>query len=410
MPTATIRAGFIPLLDAAPLIVAHEHGFARQEGFELTLSRETSWATIRDRLAVAHLDIAHALAPMPIAANLGIGALPMKLIAPMALGFGGNTVTVSKPLWRAMAEAGATADFDPRIALHALSAVVTQRRTSGRPKLVFGIVHPHSAHRYELAYWLAAGGMIPGHDVELVVLPPPLMAVALESEQIDGFCAGEPWGSVAVKEAHAVIATTGSHIWRSGPEKVLAARANWASDRPERLAALVRAIHRACQWCDVPENGEALCELLARPHYLGQAPELIRPSLLGLLPTGIGPRLRVEGFLNYAARAATFPWTSHALWFLSQMARWGEITITPETIQTARDTYRPDLYRQALAACGIDIPTANAKVEGALPAKTAVGSVAGRLLLGPDGFFDGTKFDPDHLSDYLQVLRAADAT
>jgi len=403
-----VRAGFIPLLDAAPLVIAKEKGFAKAEGLDLVLSREMSWATIRDRLAVAHLDVAHALAPMPIAANLGLGPLPTRLLAPMALGFGGNTVTISAKLWDELVEAGAAADLDPMRGLRALASLVKGRFDREGMRLVLGIVHPHSAHHYTLAYWLAAGGLLPERDVDLVVIPPPLMGAALASGHIDGFCAGEPWGSVAVAEGTGVILTTGAHIWRSSPEKVLAARETWALEEPHRIDALVRAMFRACQWCEAVENGEEVAEILARPEYLGQSSELLGPGLRGQLLGADGKRVQVEGFLAFASRAATFPWASHALWFLAQMARWNEVELTDTAVETARLTYRPDIYRRALKRLGVDIPAAAEKVEGALAVPTPAGSSSGRLQLGPDGFFDGLRFDPDHLRSYVDSLQRRD--
>lgn len=404
----SVRAGFIPLVDAAPLIVAHEKGFAAREGLDLVLSRETSWATIRDRLAVSHLDAAHALAPLPLAGNLGLSPLPGAHVVPIALGFGANTVTVSKTLWAALEQHGATDDLDAAQALRALSLVVGERRGGTNRALTFGIVHQHSAQRYELAYWLAAGGIGPGHDVELVVLPPSLMPMALASGSIDGFCAGEPWGSVAAASGAGCILTTKAHIWRSSPDKVLTVRRDWADANETRLSALVRAIYQACLWCDVAENRSELAALLGRPEYLAVDASAVMPGLSRRLQSANGIVRPVAGFLNFAERAASFPWSSHALWFLAQMSRWGETEVNSETIAIARATYRPDLYRLALADLGVAMPSANAKLEGALSESTPVGSTTGRLVLGPDGFFDGLVFDPDHINDYVALLQTRD--
>lgn len=396
-----IYAGFIPLTDCAPLVVAREMGFAAEEGLDLQLARETSWATIRDRLAVGHLDVAHALAPMPLAANLGLNPLAHELVAPIALGSGGNTVTISHALWDALGLTAGHGGFDARAGITALSENVAERKRKGLPRLAFGIVHPHSAHHYELAYWLAVGGIMPGRDLDLVVLPPPLMPAALASGRIDGFCAGEPWGSLAVLERAGHILTTKPHIWRSSPEKVLAVSRGWQEQEPERMSALLRAIYRAGAWCDRAENRRELSELLAKREYIGVSSDIILIGLNRQLPLSDGEQVAVDGFLTFAERAATFPWVSHALWFYTQMVRWEQVAFAEGDLDIVRRTYRPDLYRAALAPLGVDIPSANAKIEGMLRSDTPVGSATGRLTLGSDAFFDGRVFDPDHVQDYI---------
>jgi NitT/TauT family transport system ATP-binding protein len=393
-----VRAGFIPLIDAAPLIVAARAGFAEAEGVDLELVRETTWASLRDRIAVRHLDVAHMLAPMPIAANLGLTQLSTRLIAPMALGFGGNTITVSRALWHDLERQGATADFDARRSADAFAAVVRARKAEGRARLCLAVVHPHSAHRYQVAYWLAAAGVDPDRDVEFVVVPPPLTADALAGGQIDAFSAGEPWGSVAVAANAGCILTTNASIWRSSPEKVLGVRAAWAEEDGDRLGALVRAVYRASVWCDEPGNRSALADMLAATDLLAMPAGIIRGSLERRLVTAGGEQRAVDGFLSFAARSGTFPWISHALWFFSQMVRWGDAEMSDAALDMARSAYRPDLYRAALQPLGVPLPIASSKVEGMLAGETLVASTTGQLAIGPDTFFDGAVFDPDHVA------------
>jgi ABC-type nitrate/sulfonate/bicarbonate transport system substrate-binding protein len=407
--TCEVRAGFMPLVDCAPLVIARELGFAEQEGIELQLVRETSWATIRDRLAVSHLDVAHILAPMPVAANLALGPLQIRMLVPMALGTGANSVTVSRELWQGLSQYLDVADFDAVNALRALGRVVRKRETQSLPCLSLGVVHPYSAHHYELAYWLASASLIPGAAIDLVVIPPPLMPVALASGHIDGFCAGEPWGTVAATDGNGVILTTNSQIWQNSPEKVLGVREDWAETHGDGVSRLVRALYRSAEWCDAIGNQEELATILADDRYVGQKTEQIRPCLARRLKTADGELLPVEGFLNFASKAATFPWTSHALWFFSQMVRWGQVSFSQQGVEIARGTYRPDLYRAALEPLGIEIPSANAKVEGALKIETPAGSALGQLRLGPDTFFDGEVFDPDRLEAYLEGFKANDS-
>ncbi len=396
-----ITAGFMPLLDSALIVVAKEKGFAETEGVDLALMRETSWANIRDRLAVGHFQVAHMLAPMPIACNLGLTPLVSRTIAAIALGLGGNALTVSNALWERMVEHGAPANLDAAAVGMALKTVVSEIRNLGGARLRFAIVHPHSGHNYELRYWLAASGIDPDRDIEIIVLPPPLMADAIGTGNIDGYCVGEPWNTAAVALGRGNIATVKAAIWRSSPEKVLGARAQWAEANPESLAALLRALYKAGQWCAEEGNRAELAALLAKPAYVGQPVEWMLPALSGEIRVAGGTVIRVEDFFVPFAKAATFPWKSHALWFYTQMVRWGQIQHDKANESIARDTYRPDVYRAALKPLGVALPGANAKVEGALKTATPVGSSGASLTLGPDGFFDGGLFDPDEIDRYI---------
>ncbi|MBO6719211.1 MAG: ABC transporter substrate-binding protein [Rhizobiaceae bacterium] len=400
-----ITAGFIPLLDSALLVAAKEKGFANAEGIDLTLVRETSWANIRDRLAVGHFHVAHMLGPMPIACNLGLAPLATPMIVPMALGLGGNAVTVSNALWAEMKAAGALPDLEPKPAGEALRKVVAARRAAGSDRLRFAVVHPHSGHVYELRYWLAACGIDPERDVETVIVPPPLMADALGAGTIDGYCVGEPWNTAAVEAGHGRIATVKAAIWRSSPEKVLGVAARWAEAESEALAALLRALYRAALWCGEPGNRDELAAMLSGVAYVGRPAEWLMPALTGRLRIGTDAEATIEDYFMPLARAATFPWRSHALWFYSQMVRWGQTEHSAGNLATARETYRPDLYRSALKPLGVALPGANSKVEGALKSPTPVGSAGASLTLGPDGFFDGSLFDPDRIDDYIAAQK-----
>ncbi|MGO4683688.1 CmpA/NrtA family ABC transporter substrate-binding protein [Hyphomicrobium sp. 2TAF46] len=399
--THQVTAGFMPLLDSAVLVTAKEMGFAEAEGIDLTLVREMSWANIRDRLAVGHFQVAHMLGPMPIACNLGLTPLAVPTIVPMALGQGGNAVTVSNAVWAAMSAHGAEENFDPAIAGHALKKVVLERVSQRKPPLRFAVVHPYSGHNYELRYWLAACGIDPSRDIEIVIVPPPLMVDALASGTIDGYCVGEPWNTAAALLGHGHIATVKAAIWRSSPEKVLGAGALWAEENPEALSALLRALSNAAKWCGDAHNHDDLARILAEKLYVAQPAGWMLPALRGQLPIGGERTFAVCDFFVPFAKGATFPWKSHALWFYSQMVRLGQVQHTAANAQIARETYRPDLYRAALKPLGIALPVANAKVEGALTAATPVGSSGASLVLGPDGFFDGGLFDPDKLDAYI---------
>jgi NitT/TauT family transport system ATP-binding protein len=275
---------------------------------------------------------------------------------------------------------------------------VEWRKAIGEPPLTLAVVHDYSGHAYEMRYWLAASGIDPAHDVVITIVPPPLMSDALASSAIDGYCVGEPWNTVSAAERRGVIVTTKSAIWQSSPEKVLGLRKSWADSHTELLGRLLLALHRSALWCEACENRETLASLLSRETYIGQPTELLLHGLTGGLTEGDA---RTD-FLIFAERAANFPWKSHALWYYSQMVRWGQLPYSEESATLALDTYRPDLYRQALGPHGVALPGASAKVEGALSETTYMPAAGGRIALGPDGFFDGVIFDPSRLRSYIE--------
>jgi ABC-type nitrate/sulfonate/bicarbonate transport system substrate-binding protein len=398
-----LTLGFIPLVDCAPLVVAKEKGFAAAEGLSLSLARETSWANIRDRVMVGHFDAAHMLGPMPIASTLGLGHVESPMIVPFSLSLGGNAITLSPGVFAQMEETGANLEVSPAEMGRALATVVSRRAASGQAPLVFAVVHPFSGHNYDLRYWLASAGIDPDRDVRIVVLPPSFMVDAALERQVDGFCVGEPWNSLAVEKGAGVIAVTKSALWRQGPEKVLGVRADFAERKPDILAALLRAIYRAAEWAGRADNVEELARLLASRTYVGAPAAIIERALSGqLIKRAADGAGLVPDFLSFHDHAANFPWQSHSLWLYSQMVRWRQIAHSPLLAEKARQVYRPDLYRAALAEIGVDLPRASAKVEGALKARTPVASRRGSMLLGPDGFFDGRLFDPDRVEDYLR--------
>ncbi len=367
--------GFIPLLDCASLVVASERGFAADEHLELALVRETSWANIRDRLVIGHFDAAHMLGPMTVASTLGVGHVKVPVIAPFALGLGGNAITVSLPLWEHMTDEGAAVGGDAKSQAAALKRVVSARGRAGRDPLTFAMVYPFSCHNYELRYWLAAAGIDPDREVRLIVMPPPFLVDALRAGQIDGFCVGEPWNSVAVSAGVGAIVAPTTAIWPFSPEKVLGCRLEWAQRHPQQLASLQRALYSASLWCDRPENHAELAKLLAEPRYVGAPADLLHGALSGRLRMTAGsPPTRIDNFYVPARHHATFPWLHHPLWFYAQMLRWKQIEASSTDISTVRSTYRPDLYRAALSHVDAHIPVRDMRTEQFFDGKSFDGS------------------------------------
>lgn len=343
-----VIAGFIPLLDSAVLVAAKEIGFAERRGIALKLVRESSWANIRDRIAVGHFDVAHMLAPMPIAASLNLTSLSVPMLAPMVLGLGGNAITVASALWREMADRGAERNGDPASTGTALAEIVRSRRAVGGSALRFGVVHPFSGHAYELRYWLAAADIDPDRDVEITVLAPQLMADALAAGQLDGYCVGEPWNTAAVRAGTGRIVTYKQAIWPDSPEKVLGVTRKWAETNPETLSALMQAMSDAADWCADRGNVARLSDILAGPDYLACAPDICRPALGGDMQLGATTSRTIPDFLTFSGGGKAAPSPAHGKWFYDQMVRWGQAAFSDAQSLEAAQIFSPLPYRTAL--------------------------------------------------------------
>ena len=329
---SALTLGFIPLTDCAPLLVAAEQGFFADEGLDVTLSREASWATVRDKVAIGALDAAHMLAPMALAATAGVVEHAVPMIAPLALAVNGAGVTLSNALIRAL---GSETDT-PQAVATALARVVGERRAAGEPPLTFAVVFPFSIHNYALRYWLAGAGIDPDQDVRIVVVPPPRMVEQLLLGQVDGISVGAPWNAVAARGGLGRTVLRTSQFWPAGPDKVLGVTEAFAAADLGRLQALLRALVRAQVWADAAEHRDELTALLARPEHVGAEPEAIRAALVDELV--------------FHRDAAGVPRLEHARWLLAQMRRWGQISETIDQVALAARVYRPGLALQALGA------------------------------------------------------------
>ncbi len=388
MKHTQLRLGYIPLVDAAPLIIAHEIGFAEQEGLTLDLRAAPSWSTLRDLVCLGQIEAAQMLAPVPVAMALGLGGMPTRLDALSVLSVNGNVVGVSTDLGRRMRDAGHLFDFaDAAAAGHALIAAAGER-------LRIGVPFPFSMHAELLYYWLGALGMSAPQSLDVHTVPPPLMAEALAAGEIDAFCVGAPWGSIAVENGVADLLLPTSAIWAFAPEKVLTVRHDWAEANPDLTARLIRAMWRAGRWLADRDNRLTASDILARPDYLNLSSELLERALTGqLVISPRGEHRHTPGFLEFHAGAATFPWRSQAGWMAARLAARTGLDRSGAQ-RAAQGVFRSDLYRAALAGTLADLPGASEKLEGALAHPTEVASETGTLILHPDRFFDGCVFDP----------------
>jgi NitT/TauT family transport system ATP-binding protein len=372
-----LHIGFIPLVDAAALIIAVDKGFTAAEGLDVTLVREVSWSNVRDKLNIGLFDAAHLLAPVAIASSLGIGHVKVPITAPFNLGINGNAITVSPALHAALMAELDGDRFDPMATSKALARVVASRRKSGAEPLTFAMTFPFSTHNYQLRFWMAAGGVDPDEDVRLVVLPPPFMAETLAGGQIDGFCVGAPWNSIAVDRGVGHILHYVSDILVRAAEKVLALRQRWAEKNPQVVTALVRAASRGADF--VEQNRSETARILAQPDRIGVEAELIQRTLDGRLKISPDGTMRESSrYLLVNREAASRPDPAQAGWLYAQMVRWGQTSLSADALKTAMAVFRPELYDVALG-------------QGASKGQP----------VGPLRAFAGPAFDPADISGYL---------
>jgi len=382
--TRSLHIGFIPLIDAAALIVAVDKGFAAAEGLDVTLVREVSWSNVRDKLNIGLFDAAHLLAPVAIASSLGLGHVKVPIVAPFNLGLNGNAITVSPALHAAIMSEIDGDPFDPMATALALSRVVAARRKRGAEPLTFGMTFPFSTHNYQLRFWMAAAGVDPDEDVRLVVLPPPYMVDSLANGQVDAFCVGAPWNSIAVDRGVGFILHFVSDILVRAAEKVLAVRQSWSEKNPEVLAALIRAAFRATEF--IEHDRAETAYILAQPERVGVDADIIRRTLDGRLKVAPDGTIRESSrYLLVGREGAARPDPVQAAWLYAQMVRWGQASISREALEIAKAVFRPDLYDAVL---GLQQNASNG---------------------APDvmGAFAEPAFDAEDVGGYLASLRIA---
>jgi two-component system, oxyanion-binding sensor len=349
MTETRLRIGFIPLCDAAALLVAVDKGFAAAEGLEIELIREVSWSNVRDKLNIGLFDAAHLLAPVAIASSLGLGHIKVPIVAPFGLGVNGNAITVSPELWADLLKAADGSINDPMVTARALARIVAARKRSSEEPLTFGMTFPFSTHNYQLRFWMAAAGVDPDEDVRLVVLPPPYMVESLTSRQVDAFCVGAPWNSVAVDLGVGCILHFSCEILAHAAEKVLALRAHWADENPDTVGKLVRALDHSAAFIDDPRNRDEVATLLAAPHRIGVTAEVIGRTLEGRLKIAPDGSARSDDrYLLIGRHGAARPDPVQAAWLYAQMVRWGQTPLSDDLLAAAKGIFRPDLFDAAL--------------------------------------------------------------
>jgi nitrate/nitrite transport system substrate-binding protein len=404
-----LKFGFIKLTDMAPLAIAYEKGYFEDEGLFVTLEPQANWKVLLDGVITGELDGAHMLAGQPLAATIGFGT-KAHIITPFSMDLNGNGVTVSNEVWEMMKPHIPTENGKPVHPIKAdyLKPVIEQFRAEGKP-FNMGMVFPVSTHNYELRYWLAAGGIHPGFYSEdnisgqilaealLSVTPPPQMPATLEAGTIHGYCVGEPWNQQAVFKGIGVPVITDYEIWKDNPEKVFGITNEFAEQYPNTTLALTKALIRAAKWLDENDNANRMeaVEILARSEYVGADAEVIANSMTGTFEYEKGDKRDVPDFNVFYRYYATYPYFSDAIWYLTQMRRWGQITEQKADdwyFDVAKQVYRPDLYMQA----------ARLVVEDGHAAEEDFPWDSDGFRAPQSEFIDGVTFDGRKPNEYLE--------
>ncbi|MFC4700106.1 CmpA/NrtA family ABC transporter substrate-binding protein [Glaciecola siphonariae] len=415
-----LKFGFIKLTDMAPLAIAYEKGYFEDEGLYVTLEAQANWKVLLDRVIDGQLDGAHMLAGQPLGATIGFGT-QAHIITAFSMDLNGNGITVSNQIWEEMQPYVPRENGKAVLPIKAdyLKPVVDKYIAQGKP-FKMGMVFPVSTHNYELRYWLAAGGIHPGYyaphkgdtsgqidaQAQLSVTPPPQMPATMEAGTIYGYCVGEPWNQQAVFKDIGVPIITDYEIWKNNPEKVFGVSKAWAEENPNTHIRVVKAMIRAAMWLDENNNAnrpEAV-KILAQSNYVGADADVIANSMTGTFEYEKGDVREVPDFNVFFRYHATYPFYSDAIWYLTQMRRWGQIA-EPKSddwfMETAKKVYQPAIYAKAAEAL---IAEGKAKASDFPDFATETGFKAPQTEFIDNITFDGTQPNA-YLSEFAIGLK-----
>lgn len=365
-----VRFGIIALTDCSPIVIAHEKGLFKKHGIQSSISKEASWAVIRDKLQTGDNQATHMLIGMPIASTMGLLGSPKKpMVFPWMLNRNGQAITLKSEFLGKVQE-------DPK----ALKPFVEKAKALGEP-MTFAMTFPPGTHAMWMRYYLGAGGINPDKDVNLITIPPPQMVANMKVGKMDGFCVGEPWNARAVSDKIGFTAITTQRIWKDHPEKVCAFLAEYAEKNPKTVKAVLKALHEASVWLDDLGNRPEQCDIVSKPSYVNCPKEVILGRLLGDYDLGDGRKYKDPFPMIFSQRNCNYPQPKYVAWWLSQLRRWGMVTGAPDYAGIAAKVARPDLYEAAMKEMGV--------VHGGRDDR-------------PETLFDGVPFDPAQPEAYAQ--------
>lgn len=364
----SVRFGIIALTDCSPIVIAHEKGLFKKHGIQSSVSKEASWAVIRDKLQTGDNQATHMLIGMPIASTMGLlGSAKKPMIFPWMLNRNGQAITLKSDFL------GKVKD-DPK----ALKPFVEKAKSLGEP-LTFAMTFPPGTHAMWMRYYLGAGGINPDKDVNLITIPPPQMVANMKVGKMDGFCVGEPWNARSVSDKIGFTSVTTQQMWKDHPEKVCAFLAEYADKNPKTVKAVLKALHEASVWLDDLGNRPEQCDIVSKASYVNCPKETILGRLLGDYDMGDGRKFKDEHYMHFSKRNCNYPQAKYVTWWLSQFRRWGMVSGAPDYAGIAAKVARPDLYEAAMKEMGYS--------HGGRDDK-------------PETLFDGKTFDPAKPEEY----------
>ncbi len=365
-----VRIGIIALTDCSSIVMAHELGLFKKHGIESTISKEASWAVIRDRLTLGENQATHMLIGMPYASTMGLAGAPVKpMIIPLYLNRNGQAITLTK----ALLDKGVKTPQQ-------LKPLALEAKAKGTP-MTFAMTFPPGTHAMWTRYWLGSGDINPDRDVTLITIPPAQMVANMKVGKMDGFCVGEPWGARAIADGIGFTAITTQQIWKDHPEKVLAFTEEYASKNPRTVRAVMRAVVEASQWIDKLENRTRMAEVVGQAQYVNAAKEIILGRMLGDYDYGDGRKEKDKLYMTFFDRFTNFPQKSHGVWWLTQFRRWGMVKEPPDYKGLVDRVHRPDIFREVAKGMGVETPREDMKKET---------------------LFDGITFDPAEPEKYAK--------
>ena len=345
--TKTMRFGIIALTDCAPIVMAHELGLFKKFGIQSVISKEASWAVIRDKLSLGENHGTHMLIGMPIASTMGLAGSPVKpMVIPWLLNRNGQAITLNNKLKNAGVKKP-----------DQIKPLAAKAKAAGEP-LTFAMTFPPGTHAMWIRYWLASGGINPDKDISLITIPPAQMVANMKVDKMDGFCVGEPWNKRAIQDGIGFTAVTTQQMWKDHPEKVCAFTEEFATKNPKSVKAVLKALHLASVHLDDLGNRAKAAEVIARPTYINCPPSIILERLLGKYDYGDGRSEQDPNYMIFSQRNCNYPHQIYATWWLTQLRRWNMTKGAPDYNGIARRVLRPDYYLEAMKELGVKVTVA----------------------------------------------------